>query len=231
MLTYNIGVLDMKDIYLITNLITGKQYVGQTSVGYKRRFGVHCRSYKYGVRTLISCAIAEFGKSNFSVQLIKSVPDKDADFWEMFYIHCFKTHVSHGGYNITYGGKSNPMDIPYARDKHAAVCRSEEFRSKQREHAKNQITSAEKRNKCREATLRNLDVCTRGFVEYNNSRKIRVGMIENDTVIMEFDSLSDACRYLGVTDKSATAHIKRYADKFNKNGKRARYLGYSWTLL
>lgn len=221
----------MKDIYVITNKINGKQYVGQTSIGYKKRFNRHCRSYKYGVHTPICCAIEEFGKDNFDVSLIKTVPDKDADFWEMFYIHCFKTHYTKGGYNVTYGGKSNPMDVQYAVDKHNEVCRSEEFMAKQRENALGQITTDEKRRKCREATLANLDVCLRGFREYNESRKIRVGMIENDEVIMEFDSLSDACRYLGVTDKSATAHIKRYADKFNKNGKRAKFLGYSWTLL
>ena len=71
----------MKDIYVITNLINGCQYIGQTSIGYKKRFNRHKRSYKYGVRTLIACAIYEFGKDNFSVELIKTVDDHCADFW------------------------------------------------------------------------------------------------------------------------------------------------------
>ena len=57
----------MKDIYMITNKINGMKYVGQTSVGYKKRFNRHCRSYSYGVRTLISCAINEFGKELFNI--------------------------------------------------------------------------------------------------------------------------------------------------------------------
>lgn len=222
----------LKEIYVITNLINGKQYIGQTSVWYKKRFNRHCRSYKYGVRTLICCAIEEFGKDNFTVSLIREVPDKDADFWEMFYIYCYKTHISKGGYNVTYGGKSNPMDIEYARNKHNDACHSDSFIERQRANGFNQITSDEKRKKCREATLNNLDVCIAGFRKYNDSRKIKVGMLDdNGNTIMTFDSLSDACRYLGVKNKSYTASIKKYADKYNKNGKRSKFLGYSWTLL
>ena len=222
----------MKEIYVITNTINGKQYVGQTSVGYEKRFNRHCISYKYGVRTLICCAIEEFGRENFTVSLVREVPDKDADFWEMFYIHCYKTHISKGGYNITYGGKSNPMDIEYARNKHNDACHSDSFIEKQRTKGFKQITSDEKRQKCREATLNNLDVCLAGFRAYNESRKIKVGMLDdNENIIMIFDSLSDACRYLGADNKSYTSAIKRYADKYNKNGKRSKFLGYSWTLL
>ncbi len=222
----------MKDIYVITNKVNGKQYVGQTKVGYIKRFRGHCYSYKRGVRTLISCAIHEFGRENFSVSLIKSVPDKDADFWEMFYIWCYKTHISCGGYNITYGGKSNPMDIKYACDRHDRACHSDEFIEKQRKANTGKRMSDESKEKCRQATLKNLDICIAGFREYNESRKIRVGMIDDSgNIVMEFDSLSDACRYLGVTKKSYTASIKRYADKYNKNGKRSKFLGYSWTLL
>lgn len=221
----------MKDIYIITNLLNGKQYVGQTSIGYKNRFNRHCRSYNYGVRTEIACAIHEFGKENFSVSLLKTVKDDDADFWEIFYIRCNKTHISFGGYNMSFGGKHNPMDDPFVKEKHLSACSSAEFREKQHISHVNKKHSDETKQKCRDNTLMNLDRCLSVFREYNERRKVRVGMIENDVVIKEFDSLSDACRYLGVTDKSATSHIKRYADKYNKSGKRAKFLGYSWTLL
>lgn len=180
---------------------------------------------------MVSTAIHEFGKDNFSVSLIKTVPDDDADFWEILYIRMYKTHVSFGGYNMSFGGSRNPMEDSFVRGKHLSKCKSEEFREKQRLLSTGKTHSDETKQKCREATLANLDICTAGFRSYNESRKIPVGMIENDEIIMKFDSLSDACRYLGVTDKSATAHIKRYADKYNKNGKRAKFLGYSWTLL
>ena len=98
--------------------------------------------------------------------------------------------------------------------------------------ARNKHHSEDTKELCRQNTLANLDVCIAGFRRYNESRKIKVGMIdESNEIIKKFDSLSDACNYLGVKDKSNTAHIKRYADKINKNGKRAKFLGYSWTLL
>lgn len=40
----------------------------------------------------------------------------------------------------------------------------------------------------------------------------------------------DALRYLGKPTKEA-GNILRYADKYNKNGKRAKTFGYSWVKL
>ena len=123
------------------------------------------------------------------------------------------------------------MDIGYVKNKHNEVCHSEDFIEKQRKNGIHQVVSDEKRRKCREATLNNLDVCIAGFRAYNESRKIRVAMLgENNEILKEFDSLSDACSYLGVK-KSNVAGIKRYADKYNKNGNRSKFLGYYWALL
>ena len=69
-----------------------------------------------------------------------------------------------------------------------------------------------------------------GFKNYNNSKKIRVGMIENGIVIKEFDSVADALKFLGKPTKEA-GNLLKYADKYNKNGKRAKTFGYSLTKL
>lgn len=227
----------MVDIYIITNKINGKQYVGKTQKGYLYRFRQHCLAYSHGCRNYISCAIHKYGEDNFKVELIKQVDDDTWEFWEKYYINLYKTHYSCGGYNITYGGDSNPMDIQDVRIRHKQLCNTPEAVKRYSEQAK-AYNHSEKRKEVQKAYnekyLSDPDFVyyiTRGLRAYNESRKIRVGMIEDDKIIKEFDSLSDACRFLGVTDKSATAHIKRYADKFNKNGKRAKYLGYSWTLL
>jgi group I intron endonuclease len=225
------------DIYLITNLINGKQYVGKTQKGYLNRFNQHCLAYTHGCRNYISCAINKYGKDNFKIELITQVEDDTWEYWESYYIKKYKTHYSQGGYNITWGGDSNPMDIPCVIQKHKDACNTSEARKRYSEQAK-QYNRSEKRKQVQkvfnEKYLTDPDWIywnTRGLRAYNESRKIRVGMIENDQIIKEFDSLSDACSYLGVTNRSATAHIKRYADKINKNGKRAKFLGYSWTLL
>ena len=55
-------------------------------------------------------------------------------------------------------------------------------------------------------------------------------VVEDDVVVKEFESVADALRYLGKPTKEA-GNILRYADKYNKNGKRARTFGYSWVKL
>lgn len=222
----------MTDIYLITNLVNGKQYVGQTRNGYINRFHRHCLAYSHGCRNYISCAINKYGKENFKTELIKQVDDSEWKYWETYYIKFYKTYYTQGGYNLTWGGDDNPMNNDQIKQKHFERCSSEEFKQKQRNHSLGKHHSEATKELCRQNTLANLDICVAGFRRYNESRKIKVGMIdESNEIIKTFDSLSDACKYLGVNDKSFTAHIKRYADKINKNGKRAKFLGYSWTLL
>lgn len=230
----------MADIYLITNHVNGMQYVGQSS-DYKKRFMVHCRNYKYGVRTPISSAIHEFGKEHFSVELLAQVDDSEKDWWEEHYIKLYKTHYTQGGYNVSWGGKNNPMDTEYARKKQKDACNTEEAKLRYSRIAK-EYNASEKRKEVQKrfnekyltdpVFVHNI---TRGLREYNNSRKIRVGMCDNDgNILREFDSLHEACNYVyggKPYNNGNTSTILRYADKINKNGKRAKYLGHVWTRL
>ena len=69
-----------------------------------------------------------------------------------------------------------------------------------------------------------------GFKKYNESRKIKVAKIdENGNILQVYDCLSDAVREFN-KGPSYTSAILRYADKFNKNGKRAKFLGCYWTI-
>lgn len=83
-------------IYIITNLINGKQYVGQTVETIKIRFNNHCA----GKNSVISKAIRKYGKKNFKVQeLAIAYNQKQLDLSEGFYIKSFNT-LSPNGYNI-----------------------------------------------------------------------------------------------------------------------------------
>lgn len=220
----------MIDIYLITNLINGKQYVGKTQRGYLIRFKQHCEAYNNGNRTYISRAINKYGKENFKVELIKQVEDDSWEYWENYYIKYYNTHYTVGGYNITWGGDCNPMDIPVARQHHLEICQSEEFREKQRKLSTGKLHSEKTKQLCRKNTLENLDICIAGFRKYNESKKTKVGIIENDNVTKIFDSASDACAYCNRPRKEA-GNLLKYCDKYNKNGKRAKFYGYEWTLI
>jgi len=86
-------------IYLITNLINGKQYVGQ-SIGIAHRWIEHKNSKE---NYPISKAIRKYGKDNFKFEIIENCLPKDLDEKEMYYIKKYNTIVPNG-YNITYGG-------------------------------------------------------------------------------------------------------------------------------
>ena len=50
---------------------------------------------------------------------------------------------------------------------------------------------------------------------------------DHDNIVMEFESMSDACRYFNKSTKN-TRSIKLRLDVYNKNGKRAKFWGYAW---
>ena len=226
----------MVGIYVITNTVNGKQYVGRTQIGYIYRFNQHLKAYDQGLRYYLACAIHKWGADSFKVDLLAQVEDDSWEFWERFYIKKLHTRYTEGGYNVTAGGTDNPMDDPSVKSKHNKICKGEYFRNLQRALQTGRKHSEETKELCRKNTLSNLDVCLAGFRKYNDSRKIKVGMIDNNVIIKVFDSLSDAARYVcNLSDKytystSYCSFIKAHADKFNKNGKRSKFLGYSWTL-
>ena len=102
--------METYQLYLITNNINNKKYVGQTktSIGYQKRFINHCKEAKYQpYNGALHNAITKYGKESFSVKLLlKDISEEKIDFYERLWINKLNTHVSTGlGYNITYGGQ------------------------------------------------------------------------------------------------------------------------------
>ena len=92
-------------IYLITNRINGKKYVGQTSRTIEQRFNEHasCR------RTAIDKAIAKYGRENFTVEELETCEIvEQANEREQYWI-AFCGCMAPKGYNLTTGGKSNAL--------------------------------------------------------------------------------------------------------------------------
>ena len=89
-------------IYLITCLINGKKYVGQTTQPLKKRIAQHKCSDLY-----IDRAIRKYGWKNFKVEVIEecyTVEQLNAR--EIFWIAALNTKVPNG-YNQTDGGEGN----------------------------------------------------------------------------------------------------------------------------
>lgn len=88
-------------IYLITNKINGKQYVGQTARDIWTRFDEHCLNTH---NSAIGNAISEYGYSNFTLQELEAVELDKLDEREIYWIKYYNTFEK--GYNQTKGGST-----------------------------------------------------------------------------------------------------------------------------
>lgn len=86
-------------IYLITNKINGKQYVGQTARDMWTRFEEHCKPSN---TTYLGKAIQKYGYLNFTLEEIERVPLEKLDEREIYWIQYYNTYKN--GYNQTLGG-------------------------------------------------------------------------------------------------------------------------------
>jgi group I intron endonuclease len=85
-------------VYLTTNLITGKQYIGDHSSDTLNDEYLGSGSY-------IISAIKKYGKENFKKEILEHFNNKQSAFnAQESYIKKFNTHVSQGGYNISEKG-------------------------------------------------------------------------------------------------------------------------------
>ena len=86
-------------VYLITNTVNGKGYVGQTIRTLKERFKGHCHA-----DSVLGRAIRHYGKKNFKLEILKTCATKEElNEWECRYIVELGTKVPNG-YNIADGG-------------------------------------------------------------------------------------------------------------------------------
>lgn len=98
-------------IYLITNKINGKQYVGQTIMPIMRRWYAHvCRAMnEKNTDSPLGCAIRKYGKENFEIVGIDKANNiDDLNNLEIKYISELNT-LSPNGYNIRHGGSNSRM--------------------------------------------------------------------------------------------------------------------------
>jgi group I intron endonuclease len=95
-------------IYVVTNKVNGKQYVGQTTVTLTRRWGVHlssAKSQRNSCRALGN-AIRKYGSDNFTMQEVATASGREElDAKELQWVDSLGS-MSPNGYNLTEGGGS-----------------------------------------------------------------------------------------------------------------------------
>ena len=94
-------------LYLITNTINGKRYIGQTRASLKKRWINHC-SVK-STKTCLANAIHKYGRENFTIEALLELDDPNLlNELEAEYIQRYCS-LSPNGYNIKAGGKVSAL--------------------------------------------------------------------------------------------------------------------------
>lgn len=96
----------MCSIYLITNLVNNKVYVGQTWKPIKYRWQQHYHKERTCVK--LNNAIKKYGKDNFKLELLAQCSSQEvADYLEIFFIKEYNSTKT--GYNIRLGGSRGKL--------------------------------------------------------------------------------------------------------------------------
>lgn len=92
------------EIYKITNQITGKCYIGKTTIGYEKRFVKHKNNANNKVNRRLYDSMNHHGVDNFIVELLyKCDSIEELNIKEIEAIKEYNSVVPHG-YNMTNGG-------------------------------------------------------------------------------------------------------------------------------
>lgn len=100
----------MGSIYIISNDINDKVYIGQTRVGIEERWKKHIDNSKNNPsKQVITNAMNKYGIEHFKIEKIADVPEDDLDYFEMYYIKKYDSFQN--GYNMTLGGNNNSKGL------------------------------------------------------------------------------------------------------------------------
>lgn len=117
-------------IYLITCLVSGKKYVGQTTKTLEQRWKEHRKNR--GKKPGLSGAISKHGSENFKIELLEEGTSlQDLFVKEIFWISKLGT-LAPNGYNLTQGGEGSAPELRLGVTRPEAVKRkiSETLRSR-----------------------------------------------------------------------------------------------------
>lgn len=97
-------------IYLLTNTVNGKQYVGQTSRGLEKRWIKHCQTAYRGSNQYLHRAIRKYEPKSFTQEILEETTVEFANDREIYWIS--KLNTKEIGYNMTNGGEGTQGYVP-----------------------------------------------------------------------------------------------------------------------
>ena len=213
-------------IYLITNKINGKQYVGQSI---RNDINIRWKQHKNNKSgdTPISKAYNKYGIENFKFQIICICFDEDCNKYEIDYIKQYNT-ISPNGYNLRVGGEnskhhadtikklSDKMKEKWLITKHPCIGLkySEEYKKKMSDSVKKSL---------KEKTLKGFKQsikCLENLKDASEKRKRKVAQYSKDNILLkEFNSITEA-------ENQTNINNRRISEACNGKSKSAG--GFIW---
>lgn len=198
-------------IYLRTNKVNGKQYVGQVTT---KNFKVRQRKWKSNSKyagKAINAARAKYGIDSFDFEILIECKDEELNKWEKYYIKELNTKVPYG-YNMTDGGEGvSGHSCPFTEEHKRKIGESNKNKKRSQEQKKH-LSDLNKGKKHTEESKRKMSD--------NQPKKpvLQIDLITNE-VIAEFPSIMKVERELGF-----------YCSHISKSclGKRKSAYGYKW---
>ena len=205
----------MAYIYLITNDINGKQYVGKTYYNnIQERWKEHCRDYKRPrcEKRPLYDAMNKYGIEHFHIEEIEYVPPEvNLEEREIYWVAQYNTYYN--GYNATLGGDGKHFanyELIYKFYQQGKTCKEI-----------SQITGYDGdtiQKALRQYNITQKELVSRGrkFIKH----KVAQIDIITEQVLNIFDSIQEAYIYL---NKQHSGHIASVCQ-----GKRKTAYGYKW---
>ena len=209
----------MAKIYLITNQINGKQYVGQTSFSLQQRFKTHYydalkETAKH--RPLYS-AIRKYGIDNFTISLIEETdfPNEREQYW----IKKLQTYET--GYNATLGGEGQTLY------NHSAIVQRLKEHPYPIDVAKE--FQCHRDTICKIAQANNIQVCNKGQENLAERAKVISQYDLTGQWLQDFNSTQEAATWCYNNGLCATLNsgVRGHSSEC-ANGKRKTAYKYIW---
>lgn len=200
-------------IYLITNLINSKKYVGKTTTTIDERWQKHCRDSRRErcEKRPLYDAFRKYGIENFKIEEIEYLEDDSKlSEREIYWINELQTY-GHNGYNATKGGDGKILYdhneiIELYRLGYSALQISEKI-------------------KCNRATVTKV-LRANGIKSRGNSKMVDQFDLAGN-YIQTFDSTNDAAEWIRINGLSSAKGINGYISNCC-SGRRLSMYGYIW---
>ena len=222
-------------IYMYTNKVNGKRYIGQAK-DFNRRHKAHI--LKSANKTLIDRSFNKYGEENFEIKILaENIPTQEKmNEYEKFFIKRYNTLIKNGmGYNISDGGSNgNPLagkteeEIEEFRRKISKVTKgennpmygkhfSEEYKKKLSEAHKGKYPTEKTKQKMSKSQKgRRHSEETKQKIGEANSIKVAQYDKKTNQLIKIWNSINEIERELGINHANIVTCCKWYKCGCNK---------------